>query len=60
MLDYRLYSLKNGNRIADPPKILRCASDEEAISLASTLLDELDVEMWQGARVVIRLQRNAS
>jgi hypothetical protein len=56
MQHYRLYSLKNGNQIAGPPKILQCASDEEAIALASTLLDGLDIEILQGARVVIRLQ----
>jgi hypothetical protein len=55
MQHYRLYSLKNGNQIAGPPKILQCASDEEAIALASTLLDGFDMEVWQGARVVIRL-----
>ena len=55
MQHYRLYSLKNGEQIGGPPKILQCASDEEAIALASTLLDEFDREVWQGARVVIRL-----
>jgi len=33
-------------------------SDEEAIALASTLIDGLDMEIWQRARVVIRLQPN--
>jgi hypothetical protein len=50
--------LKNGNEIAGPPKILQCGSDEEAIALASTLIDGLDMEIWQRARVVIRLQPN--
>lgn len=50
--------LRNGNEIAGPPKILQCGSDEEAIALASTLIDGLDMEIWQRARVVIRLQPN--
>jgi hypothetical protein len=48
MQHYRLYSLKNGKQIGGPPKILQCASDEEAIALASTLLDGFDMEVWQG------------
>jgi hypothetical protein len=56
MRHYRLYSLKNGNQIPGPPKILLCASDEEAIALASTFLDRFDIEIWQGPRVLTRLQ----
>ena len=55
MQRYHLYSLKNGKKIGGTPKILQCASDEEAIALGSTLLDGLDMEIRQGARVVIRL-----
>jgi hypothetical protein len=56
MPDYRLYTLKNDGHIAGPPKILQCADDQEAIAEAKKLLDGLDIEIWQGARVVIRLK----
>jgi hypothetical protein len=38
------------------PKELECASDKEAIKEANAVLDVLDVEVWQGARIVIRLK----
>ena len=50
--------LKHGNEIAGPPKLFQGGSDEEAIALSLTLIDGLDIEIWQGARVVIRLQPN--
>jgi hypothetical protein len=56
MPDYRFYTLKRTNEIAGPPGILQCADDREAIIAARKLLDSHDIEIWQGARVVIRLQ----
>jgi hypothetical protein len=55
VLDYRFYPLKDGNRIAGPPKVVQCASDHEAIAHGRKLLDGLDIEIWQAARVVTRL-----
>lgn len=57
MPDYRFYNLKsNSNDIVGPPKILQFAGDQEAIAEAKKLLDGLDIEIWDGARVVIRLK----
>jgi hypothetical protein len=55
MPDYRLYSM-SANNIAGPPQIVQCASDQQAIAAAKGLLDRHDIEIWQGARVVTRLQ----
>jgi hypothetical protein len=56
MPEYCIYTLSAGNTIAEVPKELECASDEEAIKEANAVLDVLDVEVWQGARIVIRLK----
>jgi hypothetical protein len=48
--------LSDGNTIAETPKEIECASDKEAIEEANAVLDVLDVEVWQGARIVIRLK----
>jgi hypothetical protein len=56
VLDYRFYSLRHGNHIAGPPEVMQCASDHEAIAHGRKLLDGLDIEIWQGARVVTRLK----
>jgi hypothetical protein len=53
---YRIYTLKNGNQIVAPPDVIECASDQEAIAEALTMLDGLDIEVWQGVRVVTRLR----
>jgi hypothetical protein len=56
MPEYRFYTLKSGNRLAAPPDVIECDSDKEAIMEARILLDGLDVEVWQGRRVVTRLR----
>ena len=56
MPEYRFYELEHSNRVAGPPTELECASDHEAIAEAKKLLDGRALEVWQGARVVTRLQ----
>lgn len=56
MPQYRIYTLASGNRIVAPPDLIECATDAEAIREARILLDGLDVKVWQGARIVVRLR----
>jgi hypothetical protein len=56
--DYRIYTLENGRNITGPAKILDCTTDDHAIEEAKALLDGHDIEVWQGARLIIRLQSN--
>ena len=56
MPDYRLYFMRDGNKIAGPPQIVQCASDQGAVAAGKGLLDSHDIEIWQGARVVARLK----
>jgi hypothetical protein len=60
MPDYRFFALKNGNHIPGPPTVRQCASDHEAVAEATKLLDGLDLEIWHGARMVMRLTPDAA
>jgi hypothetical protein len=48
----RIYRLSPAEKIVGPPTEVVCASDQEAATEAQKLLNGLDVEVWQGARVV--------
>jgi hypothetical protein len=56
MPEYCIYTLSDSNTIAEAPKEIERASDKEAVEEANALLHGLDVEVWQGARIVIRLR----
>jgi hypothetical protein len=56
MPEYRFFTLKRGNQIVAPPDVVECASDREAIDEAKKFLDSLDVEVWEGKRIVARLR----
>ena len=56
MQEYRIYTLLSGNKVAGPPTKIECSSDEEAISQAKKFLNGLDIEVWQGARLITRLR----
>jgi hypothetical protein len=54
MVDYRAYTVgADGHFIGFEPMI--CADDVEAIEKAKRLVDGHDVELWSGARLVIRI-----
>jgi hypothetical protein len=52
---YRLYKLRDADRIAGSPVVIECNSDAEVIAKAKAMLDGLDIEVWDGPRVVARL-----
>jgi hypothetical protein len=56
MPEYRFYTLLRGDKIAGPATQVECSSDEEAISQAKKFINGLDIEVWQGARLIARLQ----
>ena len=56
MPDYRIYRLSAENRIVGVSEVVECETDQEAITEAKKKLDGLDVEIWQGPRVVLRLK----
>jgi hypothetical protein len=54
MPDYRLYKLGDDDRFAGAATIIKCDSDAEVIAKAKAMLDGLDIEIWDGPRVVAR------
>lgn len=57
MPDYRVSTLKNGEHIMGPPEVPQCVSDQQAIAeTRRLLLNGLDLEIWHGARMVMRLR----
>jgi hypothetical protein len=56
MPEYRFHTLLRGDKIAGPATQVECSSDEEAISQAKKFINGLDIEVWQDARLIARLQ----
>lgn len=52
---YRLYKLKDADQIAGSPVVIECESDADVITKAKAMLDGLDIEVWDGPRIVVRL-----
>jgi hypothetical protein len=60
MREYRLYSVvQDTNQIKGVPIIVVCKDDTDAIEEARKVLNGLDVEVWDGARCVTRLESAA-
>ena len=56
MPHYGIYRLSVDNNIFGRPEVVDCDSDQEVIARAKARLDGLDVEVWDGPRIVIRLK----
>ncbi len=54
MPKYRVYFVDRTKHFSRPPEIVECDDDQEAIQKAKQLLDGLDVELWDGPRMVVR------
>jgi hypothetical protein len=55
MPSYRVYKLAN-NQFAGVSQIAGYDSDDEVVRYAKSVLDGLDIEVWDGPRMVIRLK----
>jgi hypothetical protein len=55
MLDYRVYLLDDEGRVSQVPRMIRCATDEDATRRARQFQQRQAVEIWQGARLVIKI-----
>jgi hypothetical protein len=56
MAEYRTYSIGIDGHIKGFEALV-CVDDVEAINKAKRLVDGLDIELWSGVRLVIRLNR---
>jgi hypothetical protein len=54
MAEYRAYTVGRDGHFVDAEPLV-CADDAEAIEKAKRLVDGHDIELWNGARLVIRL-----
>jgi hypothetical protein len=55
LAEYRAYTVdRDGHFIGFEP--LACGSDAEAVEITRRLVKENSVELWSGARLVIRLE----
>ena len=57
---YRAYFLDTGGKIERPPVVLECDDDPRAIELARPMVDDHDVEIWQGNRYITVLKRDVT
>jgi hypothetical protein len=55
MLEYRVYLLDNQGRVSHIPRMIRCPTDEDATRRARQFQEHQAVEIWQGARLVIKI-----
>lgn len=56
MPEYKIYSVRKDGHIARPPDVVECVNDEAAVQVAKKLLDGQLIEVWEGPRVVMRLE----
>jgi hypothetical protein len=56
MPEYRIYTMTDANKIAGPSQDVICENDQEAVHRTKQWLNGHDLEVRQGARVVIRLK----
>ncbi len=55
MAEYRVYFFDAQKHINRPPAVIKCDDDQQAIREAERMVDGQDVELWQQARLVVRL-----
>jgi hypothetical protein len=58
MPEYRLYKIAMSGHIKEPPTSHELPDDRAAVAHAKQILDDYDIEIWQGARVVAYLTPN--
>ena len=56
MLHYRAYLVDARRRIAQPANEIEATTDEDAIKIAEQCLDDRDLALWQGPRLVTTLK----
>jgi hypothetical protein len=53
--DYRIYTIDKQGHISGPPTVVDCTDDDEVLKRAQLTINGADVEIWQDARLVVRL-----
>lgn len=55
MPEYRFYKIRTDGHIAGPPPLVDLPDDSAAILEAKKVVEDLDIEIWQGSRLVARI-----
>jgi hypothetical protein len=50
--EYRLYTIKSHGHLDGPPRVVDCPDDTAVLAEAKQQMGSLDIEIWQGSRVV--------
>jgi hypothetical protein len=56
---YRVYAVTPDGHFAAAPVVIDCPGDAQAISRAKAMQDGLALEIWDGARMVAKLDARA-
>jgi hypothetical protein len=59
MSAYRIYIVSYGPN-KEPPHVIECADDQEALGKAVQYVNVNAVELWQGPRLVVRFPSEAA
>jgi hypothetical protein len=58
MPNYRICAITEDNHIASAPVTTVCDDDRTAVQHSQKLLDRNDIQLWQGRRLVTRLNES--
>jgi hypothetical protein len=56
---YRVYTVNNDGHISGTPHVIECGDDQEAMGKAVQYTNGKSVELWDGARFIIRYPSDA-
>jgi hypothetical protein len=57
--EYRIFVVESDSYITQPPQLVECANDQEAIQCAEQFIDGRDRELWEKSRCVARFARTS-
>jgi hypothetical protein len=56
MAVYRIYVLSPDGHVTAPARLVECPDDKEAIRQARQCVGDEPIEVWEGAKRVVRLE----
>jgi hypothetical protein len=56
MAVYRIYALEADGHYKQPPHVIECENDDEAIVAAQPFINGKSIEVWDGDKLVVRLE----
>ena len=58
MPHYRVYATTPDGHVTAPPIVIECADDQEAVGKAARFTNGTAIELWEGARLVVRFPQD--